>query len=265
MGTRGLWAIRKGGKDKAAYNHFDSYPEGLGDDVISFIKRMSVKKLNDLFDLIVTVDDDTRPTKEQIAICKRNGWFDGMVASGSDHDWYCLLRNLQGDFDNYEKAQQEASPIFMIQSIDFILNSLFCEYAYIINLDNLTLEYYVGYQKEPQKGNRYGVKPDEDGYYPCKLVKAYDLAEIINRDTESLVREMDKADEEDDGEVFKVELKEKVSFFIRAKDEYQAMEWLRNNSINEARELAGHDLDTDYDERIICPCMPTSEADFDIR
>ena len=73
MGTRGLWAIRKGGKDKAAYNHWDSYPDGLGDEVISFIKRMGVEKLNNLFDLIVTVNEDSSPTKEQIGICKRNG------------------------------------------------------------------------------------------------------------------------------------------------------------------------------------------------
>lgn len=265
MGTRGLWAIRKGGKDKAAYNHWDSYPTGLGDEVINFIKRMGVAKLNNLFDLIVTVDEDSSPTKEQIGICKRNGWYDKSVSSGSDHEWYCLLRNLQGNFKDYEKAQQSATPIFMIQRIDFIRDSIFCEYAYIINLDNNTLEYYVGAQRRPQNGNRYGVTPVEEDYYPCRMVKSYDLAEVMNRDTESLVRDMNKADDEDGGEVFKVELKEKVTFFIRAEDEYQAMEWLRNNSINEARELTDHDLDTDYDERIICRCMPTSEADFDIR
>ena len=56
---------------------------------------------------------------------------------------------------------------------DFIKDSLFCEHAYIINLDENVLEYWRGFQTTVDKGNRYGegFQLTYDGssrYYPCK-------------------------------------------------------------------------------------------------
>ena len=42
MGTRGLYGFRKNGVDKVTYNHWDSYPDGLGKQILRFIK---IKKL----------------------------------------------------------------------------------------------------------------------------------------------------------------------------------------------------------------------------
>ena len=39
----------------------------------------------------------------------------------------------------------------MINSNDFIKNSLFCEYGYIINLDNKSLEFWIGISKKNHK------------------------------------------------------------------------------------------------------------------
>lgn len=61
---------------------------------------------------------------------------------------------------------------------DFIKNSLFCEYAYIINLDDMILEFYVGFQKTPQLGNRFGVEKSNEIYYPCRLVSIFDINTI---------------------------------------------------------------------------------------
>lgn len=76
----------------------------------------------------------------------------------------------------------------LIDGIDFIKDSLFCEYAYIINLDDEVLEFWKGFQKTPQKGNRYGTesyKPYEGcshEYYPCKLSLTFPLKEIDDAD-----------------------------------------------------------------------------------
>ena len=59
-------------------------------------------------------------------------------------DWYCLLRHAQGDLNVYKNGLR-----YMIDNHDFIKDSLFCEYAYIINLDTKRLEFYVGFQKTP--------------------------------------------------------------------------------------------------------------------
>lgn len=42
MGTRGIYGFRFSGTDKLTYSHFDSYPEGLGSEVVEFIRDSSV-------------------------------------------------------------------------------------------------------------------------------------------------------------------------------------------------------------------------------
>ena len=53
MGTRGLYGFRKNGKDKITYNHWDSYPEGLGQNVLNFVKETSIEELNSIYDKII--------------------------------------------------------------------------------------------------------------------------------------------------------------------------------------------------------------------
>ena len=66
---------------------------------------------------------------------------------------------------------------------------MFCEFAYLINLDNETLEYWVGYQKKPDAMNRYGTE-NPDKFYPCKLLKAYDLQYIRDAEPKEITDEM---------------------------------------------------------------------------
>lgn len=181
MGTRGCYGFRKDGVDKLAYNHYDSYPSGLGSDVVKFCKETSVKEMNAIFDKIMLVDESGIPTLEQIAECHK--YYDGSVSSQTVEDWYCLLRHAQGDLNVYKNGLR-----YMIDNHDFIKDSLFCEYAYIINLDTKKLEFYVGFQKTPDETNRYGIE-DHRGYYPCKLVSSYSLNS--KRSAEQIVKMME--------------------------------------------------------------------------
>ena len=193
MGTRGLYGVRKNGVDKCTYNHFDSYPSGLGNDVVKFCANNTVENLNKFFDNIILVLENSIPTEIQIKECQKAGYVDLSVSTQSNEDWYCLLRNLQGNFKEYQKCIDSNSKIYMTDGIDFIQDSLFCEYAYIINLDDEVLEFYEGFQKEPQIGNRYGTK-DDRGYYPCKLVLTIPLDEI--GDVDRIVKMMEYGSEE---------------------------------------------------------------------
>lgn len=191
MSTRGLYGIRKDGIDKCTYNHSDSYPSWLGRKVLEFCANNTIENLEKFFNKIELVDESSKPTEEQIKKCVEAGYYNGVVSTKSVDDWYCLLRNLQGNFDEYQNLiDDEAKTIFMTDCISFIKDSLFCEYAYIINLDDEVLEFYEGFQKEAQKGNRYG-ETEEDGYYPCKLVFAISLDEIIETDIDSMVEQME--------------------------------------------------------------------------
>ena len=198
MGTRGLYGIRKNGIDKATYNHWDSYPDWLGREVISFCKYNSIENLDKFFNLIELVDENSTPTKEQVEYCTSLGLEDTDLHNRDLYDWYCLIHNLQGNFNLYQKLIDNHNLIYMTDYITFIEDSLFCEYAYIINLDDNVLEFYKGFQHEPQNGNRYGTESTYEGhdgtkYYPCKLIKTFPLGELD--DVDAIVEAMDIAAE----------------------------------------------------------------------
>ena len=105
--------------------------------------------------------------------------------------------NLNSKWSDYKKDSNllytDLNLISKDVSFDnnFIKKSLFCEYAYIINLNDMTLEFYRGNQKVPQIGNRFGHVPDKDGYYPCRLVGVFNISEINDIiDIESILERM---------------------------------------------------------------------------
>ena len=181
MGTRGCYGFRKNGIDKLTYNHYDSYPSCLGSTMIQFCKETTLKEMNEIFDKIVMVHESSTPTNEQIDECLK--YYDGSVSHCSTEDWYCLLRNAQGKPNAYKHGLR-----YMIDNHEFIKDSLFCEYAYIINLDTKRLEFYRGFQREPDEMNRYGTENDR-GYYPCKMVSSYPLNS--KRSVEQIVNMME--------------------------------------------------------------------------
>ncbi|MBO7695824.1 MAG: hypothetical protein J6T10_24600 [Methanobrevibacter sp.] len=192
MGTRGLYGFRKNGVDKVTYNHYDSYPEYLGRNILEFIRNHG-EKLNSIFDNIIMVNEDDIPTKEQIEECKE--YCDTNVSKQTEEEWYCLLHKTQGDLEPYINGLK-----YMTDSHEFILDSLFCEYAYIINLDTNKLEFWVGFQKKPDETNRYGIEM-YDNYYPCKLIKEYDLDMIMNNqelEIDYFVEDMEEEAKEDE-------------------------------------------------------------------
>jgi hypothetical protein len=87
----------------------------------------------------------------------------------------------------------------------FIKESLYCEYGYIINLDNMKLEYYLGDQEKPQKNNRFG-NTIIDGYYPCRLVCNFDILSISEDNFENIIEKMKRIDETRIDETEKINL-----------------------------------------------------------
>lgn len=191
MGTRGIWGLRKKGHTIAVYHHFDSYPEGLGFGFAGFLKKNPNEKLSRMFDNIVEIVPDSEPTEEQKQYCIQMGWCDLNVSNRSTTDWYCLLRDTQ-EPENWQFAADHGKIVYVDNYIDFIKDSLFCEYAYIYDIDTEALEFYEGFQKIPQETNRYGVEPNEDGYYPCRLIGAICKEDVDELDVKAIVKWMNR-------------------------------------------------------------------------
>lgn len=168
MSTRGLMGIKKKGELKAQYNHFDSYISGLGKDIIEEINKIKkndrIEVLNKTFDNIILLNENNNIDDEIKEYCIRNNVADTGVSSKSLDDLYCLLRKTQGNLGLYISGFK-----YMLNGNDFINDTLFCEYAYIINLDTKTLD-----------------------ITHCGETKSYDL---LNLNYKQILKEIDEEEE----------------------------------------------------------------------
>jgi len=166
--------FRIGEVDKVSYNHFDSYPDGLGLQILDFIREVEDDaELKEIAGRIELIDQNVPPTPEQIEVCREAGTIDLKVSEQSERDWYCLLRNAQGDLSGFRKTADNQSPLpFMIDSHLFMGDSLFCEWGYILNTDTGNLEVYKGFNKDAGAPGRYASLHGErdSDYYGIALI-----------------------------------------------------------------------------------------------
>lgn len=192
MGTRGALGFRSEGQDFITYNHMDSYPAWLGLKILDFLRERLARpegeaELRAQVSQLRLVDEDDAPTEADIERLHRFGYTHlelpqggaVQVNQGRMDNWYNLLRDTQGDLS----AILEAG--VMIDSHTFLEDSLFCEWAYVINLDERALEIYRGFQDAPHEQGRYAaLRPDPADaeqqvqtlgrtYYPVALVAVY--------------------------------------------------------------------------------------------
>jgi len=170
MGTRGACGFRKNNIDKITYNHSNSDPEHLGDAVVQFCRFTPIENLHRIFDLIQLVDPLDLPTEKQVSECRV--WMHTGPWVPGQSNWHDLLHKAQDGLIAYRKLR------YMVDYAGFLQHSLHCEYAYIVNLDTCELEFWEGFQLQPTQGNRYGMQPDDSGYYPCRLVMVFPLRDI---------------------------------------------------------------------------------------
>lgn len=169
MGTRGCYGLRMNGIDKLTYNHHDSYPDWLGSNMVEFIQSTTIEEMKDIFEKIVLVQEGAdMPSDSELVEWKLTG-----LVGSEKFDWYSFLREYQGDLSYYKEKRAK----YMIDNNNFIKQSLFCEWAYIVNLDEEVLEVYKGFQESPSN-SRYGDKKTDNSYYPCKLIATYPLLNI---------------------------------------------------------------------------------------
>ena len=182
MGTRGIYGFYKDGEDKLSYNHMDSYPSVLGRDVVRFVEETSIEEMNEIFDRIQMVLENEEPSEIQIKrleeYAKTETRHGIKIGEGTEKNWYNLLRSAQGDLFAFKDGLS-----FMIDSRNFIKESLFCEWGWIINLDDEVLEVYRGFNYEPTY-HRYSLDepydPDysDDKYYACERLIKFPLEDI---------------------------------------------------------------------------------------
>jgi hypothetical protein len=188
MGTRGAIGFRQNGELKVSYNHYDSYPDGLGEDFLNFAKSWCVDPITlatvkENVAKVKLVDGRENPTEKEAE--EFSHWYNENVSTGKD--WYSLLREAQG-IDGIE-AIASGDLFVMTDDKGFLRDSLFCEYAYIIDLDKDTANFYEGFNKHQPKtefGITSGLDSSDgkkvDGYYPVRTVARIPFSELHKYD-----------------------------------------------------------------------------------
>lgn len=179
MGTRHLIAVQKDNQYKVAqYGQWDGYLSGQGDSILTFFHE------NDLETFRSKVDNCFFGTQEQIdeayaPYTNGDGW---MTMEQSDAfkktEFAHLSRDTGADILNV--ILKSDGPLILIDQIDFANDSLFCEYAYVIDLDKDILEVYQGFNTDPlPEGARFtGAAKDDGEYQAVKLVATFPLGSL---------------------------------------------------------------------------------------
>lgn len=99
MGTRGILGFIILGQRYAAYNHYDSYPEGLGKGIIEFILNLTPESYATMVRLVAEltwVEWYSKPSLDLQDRYQRLGFIDLSISSCGPEEWYSLLYKMQG-------------------------------------------------------------------------------------------------------------------------------------------------------------------------
>ena len=173
MTTQGLIGFRLNQADKLIYNHADSHPDTLGLKILRELR--DVENWNVVLDRI----EELVLIPEERLLGNHTSMAETEIRRAfPDREYKCVPKNV---YDLYQPLQGTLQPyldgklMFLPDASDFIHNSLHCEWAYIANLDSETFEIWKGLQTKPDSENRYGTEHDRMAYYPCQMIKEYDL------------------------------------------------------------------------------------------
>jgi len=188
MGTRNLMCVVSNGEIKVAnYCQWDGYPTGQGNDIVKFIiDHMEFEKFQREINKLTFISN--KELKNLWAECGANPESDFVSFDVSDKfkvQYPHLHRDCGAEILH---LIQEGFVESTIDSISFAADSLFCEWAYVIDLDNKVLEVYRGFNKEPLIGKeRFKfLKKEEDDYYPVKLLTKFKFEELTYQTMKNL-------------------------------------------------------------------------------
>ena len=195
MGTRHLVAVMIDGEYKVAqYGQWDGYPSGHGVTALEFLRDMDRDAFaNKARACHWANEKEIDSTWEEFGVTGRPGMVPYEVAKARGKRYPHLDRDAGAEILSLVSQSENGLPLN--NSIGFANDSLFCEYAYVVDLDKDTFEVFRGFNKEPvDAGERFYNGGHFDGeYYPVRFVRAWSLCDLPSN--EAFVSELEQEDE----------------------------------------------------------------------
>jgi len=167
MGTRHLTAVYLDGKYRVAqYGQWDGYSKGAGLICLGFAHTIVEKSARDKF--ANKVRNCSWATQRYIDIKVRH------------ENWQKEYPEFACDTgpDILQIIKDSDRKIKLDKALNFVADGLMCEWAWVIDLDNETLEGFKGFNHHPlTKEDRFYFldSPEIDDYHPARLVAKWSL------------------------------------------------------------------------------------------
>lgn len=168
MGTRHLTIVKFGGEYKIAqYGQWDGYPSGQGVTVLEFIRNIVDSNLVNEF--AYKVKNCRWITEEEAATIEE------------DRNWPNKYPELSRDAgaEILQMVMNSENGLVLANSIDFAADSLFCEWAWLIDLDSGIFEAYEGFNQTKPLTEKdrffFLVEKERKGYHPIVKVAEWSL------------------------------------------------------------------------------------------
>ena len=196
MGTRNITIVQSGGEYKVGqYCQWDGYPSGQGITILTALRNIDVTDFKRKVDSLKQLTEDEVQELWKKCGADGSGWVDMSVSDNFKKRYEQLHLDFGGKIIE-AVANGDVKEVSV--DCDFVADSLFCKWAYVVDLDKNTFEVHQGFNKSPladdERFKSFEPK-SRDGYYPVKLIASWPL-DALPTDDEFLALEHRDDEEE---------------------------------------------------------------------
>jgi hypothetical protein len=191
MGTRGLTAVQVDGKYMVAqYGQWDHNPSGQGVTALKFCRECLVGETRARFRSALA-----RVRFSELDRELRSSTFVRDAKNGERYPY--AGRDNGAEILDLILSAPDDQTIYLSDSISFVEDSLFCEWAYVVDLDSLTFEVFKGFNKNALGAGERFRSFDKSGgeYRPVHHVVTWKLDDLPSE--EAFLRALKSADNDD--------------------------------------------------------------------
>ena len=187
MGTRNLTIVVADGKHIVSqYCQWDGYPGGKGAYILEFAReRLSTikgrKKFIEQLKFVKNREDYQQEIDQFLTSLGVTGnlWTPAQAAKFSNK-YPGLSRDTGPKILDMIFDASEGNEVMLYLDKEFAGDSLFCEWAYVLDLDTGTFEVYKGFNKTPltEQDRFYFLAEEGKNYQPVKLAGMWNLSKL---------------------------------------------------------------------------------------
>lgn len=187
MGTRSLTVVVHNNAVKVAqYGQWDGYPKGQGKTLLSFLQnKTKVEALKKVLPKVrfQTKEDIQEQSEFLKSIGCENGWMNIEQGKLFRSKYPMHHRDVGGEILDLILLHKDSDEIILTDAYYFAADSLWCEWAYVVDFDKNTFEVYAGLNNEKiSKEDRFfDLYKQNENYKPVKLFMSFSLDKLPSK------------------------------------------------------------------------------------